>query len=149
MHSSLQSRDFNFLLVHKGHSKSLFGSIKEDTLTIQIRRTSKWLPLTSRSRSMYCQLPLTNILQNTTSLCSFSIKFAKILRISRWIQLRQPADTFSHFERWNIRVYSVSDWELVTGHMLYISQSECQKVLAVKWTRCSFLWMFVCLLCLE
>ena len=79
---------------------------------------------------MYCQFPLTNILQNTTSSSNFSIKLAKIFRISRWIQLRQPADIFSYFIRWNICVYSVSEWELVTGHMLYISQSACQKVLA-------------------
>ena len=36
---------------------------------------------------------------------------------------------FANSAQMNIRVYSVSDWELVTGHMSYVSQSECQKVL--------------------
>ena len=111
---SLQSNYFNLLLVHRGHSKSLFGW----------NRTSQtsMAAVTSTSRSMRYQLPVNNCLQNRASLSNFPIKFAKI----------KPMNSAQHICE-HSRV--LGQWlELVIGHMSYVSQSECQKILAVRWT---------------
>ena len=87
--------------------------------------------VTSTSKSMQYQLLLTKCLQNTASLSNFN-KFHQNL----W----DKANDFSWDDRLTricrplVRVYSVSNWVLVTGHMSYVSQSKCQKVLAVWWT---------------
>ena len=100
---SLQWNDFNFFLVHKGHSKSLFGSIIKKT-----NRTSQTSKLNGcRNLNKRYQIPLTNCLQNTASLCSLSNKFAKILRI----QLRRPAiEHIIIISSWHERSRVLGQW---------------------------------------
>ena len=124
---SLQSNYFNLLLVHKGHSKSLFGW----------NRTSQtsMAAVTSTSRSMRYQLPVNNCLQNRASLSNFPIKFAKIKPMNSAQHICEHSRVLGQW-------LGTSNWSHVVRKPIRMSEDFGGQMNI----RSSFLWTFLYLL---
>ena len=90
------------------------GYLDEFTSGESVPAIIRWRPSFARSPgSIRCK---SNLHQKTGSFRSNKVRQNEANEFSSDIYISS-----------RIHVYSVSDWELVTGHMSYVSQSECKR----------------------